>query len=782
MVGSTTTTTTTTKAPNKEVEIIRLLAAPTVDLWKLRALALSEGGLLNGKAISSFPEVHPHAPHQCDELVGSSLCAYLLDSPRTDSIRQRAWPLLVGLHSTTEVAAIQPSNRRHMASCLDMETIERDVARCTWHLLTGNQRAQRQQMEGKRHRRMAKLIRKKQTKLGLLIAGTLTRTYPSPKPTADVHGLRYYQGYHDVACIVLASLGGSGVTGPWQSKSSSSSSALSSWNRTTSSPGMELSSAVLLQLSKTHFRDFLNDDFQALQAILHLSVFPLLALWDRPLHNHLLESGMTSPFFLLSWVLTWFSHEIRDTTVAKRLFDFFIVSHPLMPLYLSVAMLLHPHNRREILETEADMGLLHQTLTSLPRNTNRVGWKYQPDSGGYRSDDEEDDDDMASLSTHESLEEEELLVFEADGLGRRTMSTESGESYDPKQAPVPLQELMDLAVAYMQALPPRQLLSLATRYHGASEVETTLAKAPGLTCFSADVSLSSWRLAAVAPTDPWYYETAAQTTKDKLPSQDWTLLQDADILRRLIHERQVSREVIASGFGTSRREQRATRRRRKRKVAAGVALILVFIVCAVQLHGLVDAGLFLVRTKTQLRSLAGVTGGILTRTSAEFLSQAEKACVYFTATVADLLAQVKASGILTRTSTRVRLYAEQAIILLARTRTVFQLYAEVGSVFLVKTSGEFLVHAEESRVFLVTTSGPVLSYAKEESIIIIRWLHAELKFHGEAKPWLYPTIASILAMTITGSYALLPKLRPAQTKLKASVEWAGAEPPVTRNS
>lgn len=57
MVGSTTTT----KAPNKEVEIIRLLATPTVDLWKLRALALSEGGLLNGKAISSFPEVHPHA-------------------------------------------------------------------------------------------------------------------------------------------------------------------------------------------------------------------------------------------------------------------------------------------------------------------------------------------------------------------------------------------------------------------------------------------------------------------------------------------------------------------------------------------------------------------------------------------------------------------------------------------------------------------------------------------------------------------------------------------------
>jgi hypothetical protein len=657
-----------------------------------------------------------------------------------------------------------------MSSCLDMETIERDVARCTWHLLTGNQRAQRQQMDGKRHRRMAKLIRKKQTKLGLLIAGTLTRSYPSSTPTADAHSLRYYQGYHDVACIVLASLGGSGVTGPWQSKSSSSSSALSSWDRTTTSPGMELSSAVLLQLSKTHFRDFLNDDFQALQAILHLSVFPLLALWDRPLHNHLLESGMTSPFFLLSWILTWFSHEIRDTTVVKRLFDFFLVSHPLMPLYLSVAMLLHPHNRREILETEADMGLLHQTLTSLPRNTNRVGWKYQPDSGGYRSDNEEDDDDMVSLATHESLEEEDLLIFEADGLGRRTMSTESGESYDPNQAPVPLQELMDQAVAYMQTLPPRQLLSLATRYHGASGVETTLVKAPDLTCFSAEVPLSSWRLAAVAPSDPWYFETAAHIPNDKLLSQDWTLLQDIDVLRRLIRERQTSREVIASGFGTSRREQRATHRRRKRKVAVALALTLVLILGLVQLHGLVDDGLFLTKTKTQLLSLAEKTGDNLTRTSAKLLSKAEKARVYSTATVADFLAQAKASSFLTRTSEIFRLYADETTTVLTRTCVAFQVYAEEGSSFLIKTGGGFLTYAEESGVVLVSLSGPALSYAeesrillvktatevllcvKEEGVFLIRWLHAEIQVHGEAKPWLYPSVASILVVTMTGTY------------------------------
>ena len=44
------------------------------------------------------------------------------------------------------------------------------------------------------------------------------------------------------------------------------------------------------------------------------------------------------PFFALPWILTWFAHDINSLDSAARLFDLFLASHPLMPLYLSVAV------------------------------------------------------------------------------------------------------------------------------------------------------------------------------------------------------------------------------------------------------------------------------------------------------------------------------------------------------------------------------------------------------------------------------------------------------------
>ena len=38
----------------KAAEITQVLSNPKVDLWKLRELALSEGGLVNGKLLSTL--------------------------------------------------------------------------------------------------------------------------------------------------------------------------------------------------------------------------------------------------------------------------------------------------------------------------------------------------------------------------------------------------------------------------------------------------------------------------------------------------------------------------------------------------------------------------------------------------------------------------------------------------------------------------------------------------------------------------------------------------------
>ncbi len=43
-------------------------------------------------------------------------------------------------------------------------------------------------------------------------------------------------------------------------------------------------------------------------------------------------------YFSLSWLITWFSHDIADAECVNRLFDFFLASHPIMPVYYSSAV------------------------------------------------------------------------------------------------------------------------------------------------------------------------------------------------------------------------------------------------------------------------------------------------------------------------------------------------------------------------------------------------------------------------------------------------------------
>lgn len=43
-------------------------------------------------------------------------------------------------------------------------------------------------------------------------------------------------------------------------------------------------------------------------------------------------------YFSLSWLITWFSHDIADADIVCRLFDFFMASHPIMPMYCSCAV------------------------------------------------------------------------------------------------------------------------------------------------------------------------------------------------------------------------------------------------------------------------------------------------------------------------------------------------------------------------------------------------------------------------------------------------------------
>lgn len=71
--------------------------------------------------------------------------------------------------------------------------------------------------------------------------------------------------------------------------------------------------------------------------------------------------GVT-PLVVISWFLTWFSHDLSSAADAARLFDLFLASHPLMPLYVgAVAM----RSQRSVLLACEDMPELHTRLKNL---------------------------------------------------------------------------------------------------------------------------------------------------------------------------------------------------------------------------------------------------------------------------------------------------------------------------------------------------------------------------------------------------------------------------------
>ena len=68
---------------------------------------------------------------------------------------------------------------------------------------------------------------------------------------------------------------------------------------------------------------------------------------DPELHEFLIESDVGT-IFALSWLITWYGHVISEHKYIVRLFDFFVATHPLMPLYIAAAM-GKPHTPDQLL-------------------------------------------------------------------------------------------------------------------------------------------------------------------------------------------------------------------------------------------------------------------------------------------------------------------------------------------------------------------------------------------------------------------------------------------------
>ncbi|GCB75234.1 hypothetical protein scyTo_0018191, partial [Scyliorhinus torazame] len=83
------------------------------------------------------------------------------------------------------------------------------------------------------------------------------------------------------------------------------------------------------------------------------------------LSSHHLRSEVGT-IFALSWLITWYGHVLSKFRHTVRLYDFFLASHPLMPVYIAAAIVLH--RVKEVMRCDCDMASVHQLLSKIPQD------------------------------------------------------------------------------------------------------------------------------------------------------------------------------------------------------------------------------------------------------------------------------------------------------------------------------------------------------------------------------------------------------------------------------
>ncbi|KAF9413869.1 hypothetical protein BGZ94_000586 [Podila epigama] len=146
--------------------------------------------------------------------------------------------------------------------------------------------------------------------------------------------LSYYQGFHDVCTCLITVL------------------------------GKEAAVPAAETLAMFFFRDCMLDNLEPV--LNQLGLMTALFKLEDPEIQEFLDKSETLPFFPLSWVITWCSHDLQDFAKVARLFDFLICLNPLMSVYLTAAVVMA--RREELFEVECDNAMVHTFLTKFPKN------------------------------------------------------------------------------------------------------------------------------------------------------------------------------------------------------------------------------------------------------------------------------------------------------------------------------------------------------------------------------------------------------------------------------
>ncbi|KAI5704921.1 hypothetical protein M8J75_010063 [Diaphorina citri] len=224
----------------------------------------------------------------------------------TDDIRQELWHRLLEIDLS---APCENSNKNDLLSHSEYSQVVLDVNRSLKRFPPGIPIEQRLAL---------------QDQLTLLILKVI-HAYPR---------LRYYQGYHDVAITFLLVVG-------------------------------EMKAFRILEvLSNDHLSENMRDTMDETSYVLNY-MFPLVNKRSSDLCEFL-ERSCVGTMFCLPWYLTWFSHNLNRYSDVVRLYDYFLASPKLLPIYLISVIVLH--REEDILQTSCEMPSVHCLLSQLPED------------------------------------------------------------------------------------------------------------------------------------------------------------------------------------------------------------------------------------------------------------------------------------------------------------------------------------------------------------------------------------------------------------------------------
>jgi len=104
---------------------------------------------------------------------------------------------------------------------------------------------------------------------------------------------------------------------------------------------------------------------KSMEPTIHLLEHMYLLIGKRnPQYQEFLLRSEVGVAYCLSWLITWFSHVLNDYSTVVRFFDFFIVSHRWMPMYVTASLVLH--REPGAMKQDCDMASVHSFLCKIP--------------------------------------------------------------------------------------------------------------------------------------------------------------------------------------------------------------------------------------------------------------------------------------------------------------------------------------------------------------------------------------------------------------------------------